>query len=653
MVNYVGKRLDGRYEVNEIIGIGEMSVVYKAFDNVDDKIVAVKILKDEFLSNEEFVRRFKNESKAITLLSHPNIVKVYDVSFGEKLQYIVMEYVDGITLKEYIQKQGAITWNDALFFATQILKALQHAHDKGIVHGDIKPQNVILLSNGKVKVTGFCKKRFRKFIKSDTNPLMDIAISSVYYISPEQAHDEFIDKRTDIYSMGVVLYEMLIGALPKQNYYVSINNTILANIQSNVKSLTKNNSNIPLGLEQICVHAIQSNPLERYKNAEKMLHDIEAVIKNPQIIFNYSISLREYLLRLSDGRLDYKTTLDLFLPFMDSLIENNQKRNIDICPDNIYYVYDKNKLIFDKDISQGINLGYSSLETEKRGRRNETAIVYSIAACIFRTLVGKNPPVAVERERNDALMMPNAIADEIPTNIIRALGGALQVNSKNRTKTIFEFRQSLSFGENNTKNTYDNLLESFINNSDKVYKENNRKSVSLTGFKRNKSFQIFKKFHAKNDIKNQENNMANNKKMIQPYLGKKSYIFISYAHKDKKEVYPIIDKLLNDGFRIWYDDGIDPGTEWDENIAKHIEECGYFIPFISENYLNSSNCKDELNFARDLDKDRFLVYLENVDLPSGMNMRLSRLQNIHKYAYDSFNEFYNKLLTAKGINSFK
>lgn len=389
MVNYLGKRLDGRYEINEIIGIGEMSVVYKAFDNVDDKIVAVKILKDEFLSNEEFVRRFKNESKAITLLSHPNIVKVYDVSFGEKLQYIVMEYVDGITLKEYIQKQGAITWNDALFFTTQILKALQYAHDKGIVHGDIKPQNVILLSNGKVKVTGFCKKRFRKFIKSDTNSLMDIAISSVYYISPEQAHDEFIDKRTDMYSMGVVLYEMLIGTLPKQNYYVSINNTILANIQSNVKSLTKNNSNIPLGLEQICVHAIQSNPLERYKNAEKMLHDIEAVIKNPQIIFNYSISLREYLLRLSDGRLDYKTTLDLFLPFMDSLIENNQKRNIDICPDNIYYVYDKNKLIFDKDISQGINLGYSSLETEKRGRRNETAIVYSIAACIFRTLVGK------------------------------------------------------------------------------------------------------------------------------------------------------------------------------------------------------------------------------------------------------------------------
>lgn len=165
--------------------------------------------------------------------------------------------------------------------------------------------------------------------------------------------------------------------------------------------------------------------------------------------------------------------------------------------------------------------------------------------------------------------------------------------------------------------------------------------------------EVVKKFN-KNHIKNiDEYNDSDIGKVKYPYKGDSAYIFVSYAHKDKKEVYPIIEKLMNDGFRVWYDDGIDPGTEWDENIAKHIEDCGYFIPFISENYLKSSNCKDELNFARDLDKDRFLVYLENVNLPSGMNMRLSRLQNIHKYSYGSFDEFYNKLLTAKGINDFK
>ena len=206
MDNYVGKRLDGRYEVQEIIGVGGMSVVYKAYDNVDDRIVAVKILKDEFLQNDDFVRRFKNESKAIAVMSHPNIVKVYDVSFGEKLQYIVMEYVDGITLKEYIQKQGAITWNDALYFTTQILRALQHAHDKGIVHRDIKPQNIMLLADGHIKVTDFGIARFSR---SETKTLTENAIGSVHYISPEQAKGEFTDERADIYSLGVVLYEML------------------------------------------------------------------------------------------------------------------------------------------------------------------------------------------------------------------------------------------------------------------------------------------------------------------------------------------------------------------------------------------------------------------------------------------------------------
>lgn len=283
MDNYVGKRLDGRYEIQEIVGVGGMSVVYKAYDNVDDRVVAVKILKDEFLTNDDFVRRFKNESKAIALLSHPNIVKVYDVSFGEKLQYIVMEYVDGITLKEYIQKQGAITWNDALFFTTQILKALQHAHDKGIVHRDIKPQNIILLPNGNIKVADFGIARFSR---SETRTLTDTAIGSVHYISPEQAKGEFTDEKADIYSVGVVLYEMLAGKVPfEAESAVSV---ALMQLQNNAKRLTEINPDIPLGLEQICIHAMEKDPKDRYQSATEMLLHVEEVINNPKTVFDYS-----------------------------------------------------------------------------------------------------------------------------------------------------------------------------------------------------------------------------------------------------------------------------------------------------------------------------------------------------------------------------
>ena len=282
MDNYVGKRLDGRYEIQEIIGVGGMSVVYKAYDNVDDRIVAVKILKEEFLNNDDFKRRFKNESKAIALLSHENIVKVYDVNFGEKLQYIVMEYIDGITLKEFINKQGSITWNDALFFMTQILRAVQHAHDKGIVHRDIKPQNIILLPNGNLKVTDFGIARFSR---SDTKTLTEQAIGSVHYISPEQAKGEYTDEKADIYSIGVVLYEMLSGKVPfEADSAVSV---ALMQVNSNAEDLRKINPDIPLGLEQICMHAMQKNPADRYQSATEMLLDIEEIVKDPNKTFNY------------------------------------------------------------------------------------------------------------------------------------------------------------------------------------------------------------------------------------------------------------------------------------------------------------------------------------------------------------------------------
>ncbi len=328
MDNYVGKRLDNRYEIQEIIGVGGMSVVYKAYDNMDDRIVAVKILKDEFLTNDEFVRRFKNESKAIALLSHPNIVKVYDVSFCEKLQYIVMEYVDGITLKEYIQKQNSITWNDALFFTTQILKALQHAHDKGIVHRDIKPQNIILLSNGNIKVADFGIARFSR---SETRTLTDSAIGSVHYISPEQAKGELTDERADIYSVGVVLYEMLAGKVPfEAESAVSV---ALMQLQNDAKRLTEINPDIPLGLEQICIHAMQKNPSDRYQTATEMLLDVEEVIRNPKTTFDYSYFVdnepTKYVMKTED-RSDIESSYDAEELYDDSdeYYDPNHKKKV-------------------------------------------------------------------------------------------------------------------------------------------------------------------------------------------------------------------------------------------------------------------------------------------------------------------------------------
>ncbi|MBD8952396.1 MAG: hypothetical protein EGR85_07620 [Subdoligranulum sp.] len=195
------------------VGMGGMANVYRGTDTKTGNAIAVKVLKEEFLDNEELVRRFKNESKAISILSHPNIVKVYDVSVTDRLQYIVMEYVDGITLKEYLkQRGGALTWKETVHFATQVLSALQHAHSKGIIHRDVKPQNIMLLADGSIKMMDFGIARFSR---AQSQTVSDKAIGSVHYISPEQAKGDKTDARTDIYSVGVMLYEMLSGKLPE------------------------------------------------------------------------------------------------------------------------------------------------------------------------------------------------------------------------------------------------------------------------------------------------------------------------------------------------------------------------------------------------------------------------------------------------------
>ncbi len=282
MDKYVGKRLDGRYEIHELIGVGGMANVYRCTDTLDDREVAIKILKDEYLNNEEFSRRFKNESKAIAMLSHPNIVKVYDVSFGDMIQYIVMEYIDGITLKEYIDRQGIIEWKDVIHLTTQVLKALQHAHESGIVHRDIKPQNIMLLQDGTIKVTDFGIARFSD---KATRTMTDQAIGSVHYISPEQARGDQTDGKSDIYSVGVMLYEMLTGRLPFDgDTAVSV---ALMQLQQQPKRPREVNPAIPIGLEQITMKAMQKKPGDRYASAAEMLNDIERFRLNPSIVFEY------------------------------------------------------------------------------------------------------------------------------------------------------------------------------------------------------------------------------------------------------------------------------------------------------------------------------------------------------------------------------
>ncbi len=281
MDKFVGKRLDGRYEIREIIGIGGMAVVYKAYDSIEDRIVAIKILKEEFASNEEFQRRFKNESKAIAVLSHPNIVKVYDVSFGDLIQYIVMECIEGITLKEYIERNGNLDWSDAINFTIQILRGLQHAHDKGIVHRDVKPQNIMVLTDKTIKVTDF---GIARFARKESQTITDKAIGSVHYISPEQAKGELTDEKADIYSLGVIMYEMLTGALPfEAESAVSV---AIMQLQTEPKLPTHINPLIPLGLEQITMKAMQKDTINRYKSAAEMLRDLEIFKRDPSTVFH-------------------------------------------------------------------------------------------------------------------------------------------------------------------------------------------------------------------------------------------------------------------------------------------------------------------------------------------------------------------------------
>ncbi len=281
---YIGKMLDDRYEILERIGTGGMAVVYKAKCHRLNRLVAVKILKSDLAQDADFRRRFHAESKAVAMLSHPNIVSVYDVSQSGETEYIVMELIDGITLKQYMERRGQLNWRESLHFITQIMKGLSHAHSRGIVHRDIKPQNIMVLRDGSVKVADFgiaC-------LENSAQTLTQEALGSVHYISPEQARGDRTDARSDIYSAGVVFYEMLTGRLPFEgDSAVSVAIQHLSSIPLPPREI---NPDIPPQLELICLKAMAPDIEKRYQSAEAMISDLETFRKNPEVDLDYSIA---------------------------------------------------------------------------------------------------------------------------------------------------------------------------------------------------------------------------------------------------------------------------------------------------------------------------------------------------------------------------
>jgi len=324
---YVGQIFDNRYRIERVIGIGGMAIVFKATDLLMRRLVAVKILKDEIAGDEQSVKRFINESKAVAMLSHPNIVNIYDVSVRDNIKYIVMEYVDGITLKNYMRHREVLNLREIISYTTQILKALDHAHKKGIIHRDIKPQNIMLLKNGVIKVMDF---GIAKLPNAETVTMTDKAIGTVYYISPEQVSGSQIDARSDLYALGVMMYEMATGQLP----FTAETPVSVALMQVNDIAVPPReiNPQIPIGLEQIIRRAMEKEQETRYQSAEDMLTHLMRLRENPKVVFRENARVT----KKSDGKRIKKGSRSMF-----PIILGVTMAFLVVAGVSVYYIVDK------------------------------------------------------------------------------------------------------------------------------------------------------------------------------------------------------------------------------------------------------------------------------------------------------------------------
>ena len=320
MENYTGKIIDNRYEVLSLIGVGGMSNVYKAVDTQTGAEVAIKFLKEEFFENEELVRRFKNESKAISLLSHECIIKVLDFNISDSEKYLVVEYINGVTLKEFIDNRGKLTWEETLVFANIILGALGHAHENGVVHRDLKPQNIMLTRDGQLKIMDF---GIARLATANQRTVTDKAIGSVHYISPEQVRGQSTDNRSDIYSIGIMMYEMLTGKLPfHSETAVSV---ALQQLSDKAQPVSELVADVPQAMEYIIMKAIEKDPDKRYQSAADMRADLHKLRENPAVVLGEEelaqtkTVMVDTMAKKKTGKVKVKKGKKLLLPAMAGL----------------------------------------------------------------------------------------------------------------------------------------------------------------------------------------------------------------------------------------------------------------------------------------------------------------------------------------------